>query len=83
MNWGSGKKRVSWKLPRYCLKFVGWSAEFNLVVTESEVGEISDPFSLEERQTLDGKVPNSKYCLWRDVLSFSRTLNSSPLLSTG
>ena len=25
---------------RYCVKFVGWSAEFNLVVTESEVREI-------------------------------------------
>ena len=30
---------------RYCVKFVGWSAEFNLVVTESEVREIVDPFS--------------------------------------
>ena len=29
----------------YLVKFVGWSAEFNLIVAEPDVREIVDPFS--------------------------------------
>ena len=30
---------------QYLVKFVGWSADFNLLVAEPEVREIVDPFS--------------------------------------